>query len=197
MVEGICSPVCQASRKEDRRNQRTIVDLLRDYPWPGNIRELQNVIERAVIVADTNTLSVDERWLVRQRVVEPDAKTPLGDELTDHERARVEAALAASKGRVSGPTGAAARLGIPRLTLESKIRSLKLTSTASEATKRSDSPAILARYSRRQTSPDPKSSRNAGFYEGIMRLGTWIFVLSNRLPGPISKRFRNTSASQN
>src|SRR6266404_6137544 len=101
-------------------------DLLRDYPWPGNIRELQNVIERAVIVSDTNTLSIDERWLVRQRVVEPDAQTPLDDELTAHERSRVEAALAASKGRVSGPTGAAARLGVPRSTLESKIRSLKV-----------------------------------------------------------------------
>jgi len=56
--------------------------LLRDYPWPGNSRELQNVIERAVIVSDTNTRSVDERWLVRQRVVEPDAQTPLHDELT-------------------------------------------------------------------------------------------------------------------
>jgi transcriptional regulator with PAS, ATPase and Fis domain len=50
--------------------------LLRDYPWPGNIRELQNVIERAVIVSDTDTLSIDERWLVRQRFAEPSAKTP-------------------------------------------------------------------------------------------------------------------------
>ena len=115
----------RAGKKIDEISEQSL-DLLRDYPWPGNIRELQNVIERAVIVADTNTLSVDERWLVRQRVVEPDAKTPLDDELTAHERARVEAALAASKGRVSGPTGAAARLGIPRSTLESKIRSLKV-----------------------------------------------------------------------
>jgi formate hydrogenlyase transcriptional activator len=115
----------RAGKKIDEISEQSL-DLLRDYPWPGNIRELQNVIERAVIVADTNTLSVDERWLVRQRVVEPDAKTPLDDELTDHERARVEAALAASKGRVSGPTGAAARLGIPRSTLESKIRSLRV-----------------------------------------------------------------------
>src|SRR4029077_10958513 len=89
-------------------------DLLRAYPWPGNIRELQNVIERAVIVSDTNTLSIDERWLVRQRVVESDAKKTLGGEVTAHGRSRVEAALAASKGRVSGPTGAAARLGVPR-----------------------------------------------------------------------------------
>jgi formate hydrogenlyase transcriptional activator len=115
----------RAGKKIDDISEQSL-DLLRDYPWPGNIRELQNVIERAVIVADTSILSVDEQWLVRQRVVEPDAKMPLDDELTDHERARVEAALAASRGRVSGPTGAAARLGIPRSTLESKIRSLKV-----------------------------------------------------------------------
>ncbi len=115
----------RAGKKIDGISEESL-DLLRDYPWPGNIRELQNVIERAVIVSDTNTLSVDERWLVRQRVVEPDAQSPLDDELTAHERSRVEAALAASKGRVSGPTGAAARLGVPRSTLESKIRSLKV-----------------------------------------------------------------------
>ena len=115
----------RAGKKIDAISEQSL-DLLRDYPWPGNIRELQNVIERAVIVSDTNTLSIDERWLVRQRVVEPDANTPLDDELTAHERSRVEAALAASKGRVSGPTGAAARLGVPRSTLESKIRSLKV-----------------------------------------------------------------------
>jgi len=115
----------RAGKKIDGISERSL-DLMRDYPWPGNIRELQNVIERAVIVSDTNTLSIDERWLVRQRVGETGAKTPLDDELTAHERSRVEAALAASKGRVSGPTGAAARLGIPRSTLESKIRSLKV-----------------------------------------------------------------------
>jgi formate hydrogenlyase transcriptional activator len=115
----------RAGKKIDGISEQTL-NLLRDYPWPGNIRELQNVIERAVIVSDTNTLGIDDRWLVQQRLVEPAAKTPLDDELTAHERSRVEAALAASKGRVSGPTGAAARLGIPRSTLESKIRSLKV-----------------------------------------------------------------------
>ncbi len=115
----------RAGKKIDGINEQSL-DLLRDYPWPGNIRELQNVIERAVIVSDTNTLSVDERWLVRQPFGEVGAQTPLDDELTAHERSRVEAALAASKGRVSGPAGAAARLGVPRSTLESKIRSLNV-----------------------------------------------------------------------
>jgi formate hydrogenlyase transcriptional activator len=102
------------------------LDLLRDYPWPGNIRELQNVIERAVIVFDTDTLTIDDRWLVKRRVAPPVAATPLEHELLAHERARVEAALAESRGRVAGPDGAAARLGMPRSTLESKIRSLKV-----------------------------------------------------------------------
>jgi transcriptional regulator with PAS, ATPase and Fis domain len=128
----------RAGKKIDGISEQSL-DLLRDYPWPGNIRELQNVIERAVIVSDTSILSIDDRWLVRQRFVEAGAKAPLDDELTAHERSRVEAALAASKGRVSGPTGAAVRLGIPRSTLESKIRSSKSTSIASEATNRSDS----------------------------------------------------------
>ena len=99
--------------------------VLRAYPWPGNIRELQNVIERAVIVSDTKTLTIDKRWLGKR----PMAHTPLaglGNELLEHERTRVEAALSETSGRVSGPDGAAARLGIPRSTLESKIRSLRI-----------------------------------------------------------------------
>jgi formate hydrogenlyase transcriptional activator len=90
------------------------------------VRELQNVIERAVIVSDTDALSIDERWLVEQSTNPPRPTAPLEDDLIAHERARVEAALAESKGRVSGPSGAAVRLGIPRSTLESRIRSLKI-----------------------------------------------------------------------
>ena len=101
------------------------LDLLREYPWPGNIRELQNVIERAVIVSGTGTLTIDDSWLVKRRVAQP-VTTPLEHELLAHERARVEAALAESRGRVSGPDGAAAKLGMPRSTLESRIRSLKV-----------------------------------------------------------------------
>ena len=101
------------------------LDLLQSYPWPGNIRELQNVIERAVIVSDGDRLSVDARWFAGGSATQLGAKQPL-DELAVRERALVEAALTESKGRVSGPTGAAAKLGIPRTTLESKIRSLGL-----------------------------------------------------------------------
>jgi formate hydrogenlyase transcriptional activator len=100
--------------------------LLQAYPWPGNIRELQNVIERAVIVAEGSTLRVDERWLVKSEAAGRAVISPLDVDLIAHERARVEAALTASRGRVSGPTGAAARLGVPRSTLESRIRSLRV-----------------------------------------------------------------------
>lgn len=101
------------------------LELLQSYPWPGNIRELQNVIERAVIVSDGERLAVDPRWMAGRSAQSPSSKLPLGDALVarERERAMIEAALGETRGRVSGPSGAAARLGIPRSTLESKIRS--------------------------------------------------------------------------
>ena len=102
------------------------LELLQTYPWPGNIRELQNVIERAVIVSDTERLVVDARWLAGCSTDAPALPQPLGDALVARERAMIEAVLTETKGRVSGPSGAAARLGIPRSTLESKIRALGL-----------------------------------------------------------------------
>jgi len=101
--------------------------LLESYPWPGNIRELQNVIERSVIVCDTANFSVDESWLPQQPLVtQPGSRTELPQTLVAQEKSMIEAALKESRGRVFGPTGAAAKLGIPRSTLESKIRSLKI-----------------------------------------------------------------------
>jgi len=101
--------------------------LLQSYDWPGNIRELQNVIERAVIIADSDTLAIDERWLggrpARTAAV---TSPPPAATLATHEKDAIEAALAESKGRVSGPFGAAARLGVPGSTLESKIKALKI-----------------------------------------------------------------------
>src|ERR1700719_2517752 len=102
------------------------IERLQGYRWPGNIRELQNVIERAVIVSETDALSVDERWLVEQSTNASRETPPLEDDLLAHEKARIEAALAESQGRVSGPSGAAARLSVPRSTLESRIRSLQI-----------------------------------------------------------------------
>jgi PAS domain S-box-containing protein len=107
-------------------NKKTL-DLLLAYPWPGNIRELQNVVERSVIVCETENFSVDERWLSRQPVAtESKTQLELSQKLAAQEKEMIEVALRESGGRVSGPSGAAAKLGIHRSTLESKIISLKI-----------------------------------------------------------------------
>jgi PAS domain S-box-containing protein len=103
------------------------LELLRSYRWPGNIRELQNVIERSVILCDTPNFSVDESWLMRPPLAnEPSGQTELYRKLAAQEKEMIEAALCESRGRVSGPSGAAAKLGIPGSTLDTKIRSLKI-----------------------------------------------------------------------
>jgi transcriptional regulator with GAF, ATPase, and Fis domain len=102
------------------------MELLQSYQWPGNIRELQNLLERSVIICDSENLSVDESWLARRPLSGDPAVQPLSEKMAAQEKEMIEAALAASKGRVSGPSGAAARLGIPQSTLDSKIKSLKI-----------------------------------------------------------------------
>jgi len=103
------------------------MDALRRYHWPGNIRELQNVIERSVILCETEILSIDESWLPQQQfLTEPRNQIELSRRIQAEEMDIIEAALKESGGRVFGPTGAAAKLGIARSTLESKIRSLKI-----------------------------------------------------------------------
>jgi len=97
------------------------------YPWPGNIRELQNVVERSVIVLETENFSVDESWLSRKPLTDdPKSQLELSQKLAAQEKKMIEAALRESGGRVSGPSGAAAKLGLHRSTLESKILSLKI-----------------------------------------------------------------------
>jgi formate hydrogenlyase transcriptional activator len=102
---------------------RTLVD----YPWPGNIRELQNVVERAVILSANDTLAVEERWLKQAAPPPSGPAGPLVAARAAHERALIEAALAECRGRVSGPAGAAAKLGLPRQTLESKLKALGIS----------------------------------------------------------------------
>jgi formate hydrogenlyase transcriptional activator len=96
--------------------------VLTGYHWPGNIRELQNVIERAMILCDSDTFLVEEAWL------KPEAEPWIGLQplLSNQERELIEAALAETRGRISGPDGAARRLGVPRTTLEYKIKSLRI-----------------------------------------------------------------------
>jgi formate hydrogenlyase transcriptional activator len=103
------------------------LDLLQSYAWPGNIRELQNVIERSVVVSESQTFSVDESWLSRTPSSPvPEVPPNLFNRPPAQEKAVIEAALRECGGRVYGPSGAAAKLGIPRTTLESKIRSLRI-----------------------------------------------------------------------
>jgi transcriptional regulator with GAF, ATPase, and Fis domain/predicted ATPase len=127
LVEYFIHRYAKRAGKRIRGISKEMSNLLQSYDWPGNIRELQNVIERAVIVSDSEMLSIDERWLSGRRSPTPPtvATAPIS-RLATHEKDAIEAALAESKGRVSGPFGAAARLGVPSSTLESKIKALKI-----------------------------------------------------------------------
>jgi PAS domain S-box-containing protein len=126
LVEYFIDRYARKAGKVIRRINKKSLELLQSYPWPGNIRELQNVIERSVIVCETETLAVDERWLSRGAAMAQSPTQPLARKLGAEERQLIEAALAETRGRVSGPSGAAVKLGIPASTLESKIRSLKI-----------------------------------------------------------------------
>ena len=127
LVEYLIERYAKKTGKKIKTITKKSLDLFQAYDWPGNIRELQNVVERAVILSDGETFSVDEKWLKHESSQESRrGSIPDGALSRDRkrERAFIEAALADSEGRVSGPSGAATRLGIPRQTLESKIRSL-------------------------------------------------------------------------
>ena len=124
LVEYFIGRYARKAGKTFRRVSKRTLDRLRSYPWPGNVRELQNVIERSVIVSDTDEFTVDESWLSGASAAE--SRLGLYGTMAAHEKAVVEEALRASGGRVAGPSGAAARLGLPRSTLESKIRMLKI-----------------------------------------------------------------------
>jgi PAS domain S-box-containing protein len=122
LVEYFVGRFAKESGKRIRHISKDTLEQLKGYDWPGNIRELQNVIERAVILCETDTFLVDESWLERES-----GESSQGEGLSalaDREVEMIEAALAETHGRISGPTGAAAKLGIPRQTLESKIRRL-------------------------------------------------------------------------
>src|SRR6266478_4519131 len=128
LVEYFIDRYARKAGKNIKRVNKKTLELLQSYPWPGNIRELQNVIERSVILCETEIFSIDESWLPKPPPLTPESKqqVELPQRLLVHEKDMIEAALKDTRGRVSGPTGAAAKLGIPRSTLESKLRSLKI-----------------------------------------------------------------------
>jgi formate hydrogenlyase transcriptional activator len=120
LVEYFIDRYSSKTGKKIRGIDKRSLERLQNYPWPGNIRELQNIIERSVIVCDTEDFFVDESWLSHI------PSRALAEELVTQEKEIIEAALAQTKGRVSGSTGAAARLGMPASTLDSKIKSLRI-----------------------------------------------------------------------
>src|SRR5216684_7593857 len=128
LVEYFIDRYARKAGKNITTVEKKTLRLLESYPWPGNIRELQNVIERSVILCETETFSIDENWLPQPPPLTPELEqqVELPRRLLVQEKEMIEATLKDTRGRVSGPTGAAVKLGIPRSTLESKIRSLKI-----------------------------------------------------------------------
>ncbi len=110
--------------KKFRTIEKKTVELFESYQWPGNVRELQNVIERAVILSDGDIFCVDETWLKQQAPQFAGSAVALSGALQRQEKEMIEAALAEARGRVSGPDGAAIKLGLPRPTLDAKIKRL-------------------------------------------------------------------------
>jgi len=110
--------------KNRLQDEKLALAICNRYPWPGNIRELQNIVERSVIPCSGDTFSIDDAWLSSEAPLRAHGSGPLPETLQDQEWEMIEAALAKSRGKVAGPRGAAAKLGIPASTLESKIEQL-------------------------------------------------------------------------
>jgi transcriptional regulator with GAF, ATPase, and Fis domain len=129
LLEYFVDRFAQKMGKHFKKIDKRTVELFRSYPWPGNIRELQNVVERSVIVSSDAVFSVDAAWLSKdsRRVSVPQQPEPADtDEDASRERQIIEDALAGSRGRVSGANGAAATLGVPPSTLEHRIKKLRI-----------------------------------------------------------------------
>jgi transcriptional regulator with GAF, ATPase, and Fis domain len=125
LVEYFIDRYASKAGKKIRGINKATLESLKSYSWPGNIRELQNVIERSTILCETEIFTVDESWLSHP----PEGTTgptPVFRIPPSQEKQTIEAALADTRGRVSGPAGAAAKLGLPPSTLDSKIRALKI-----------------------------------------------------------------------
>jgi PAS domain S-box-containing protein len=134
LVEYFIDRYARKAGRKIRNIQKKSMELLRSYSWPGNIRELQNVVERSVIVCESETMSVDESWLSRATSGAQPSSQPLAKKSAAQQAEIIETALARSGGRVSGASGAAVLLGMPASTLESKIRSLKINKFRFKAT---------------------------------------------------------------
>ena len=126
LVEYFVERYAEKSGKQISKIDKNTLKLCQSYHWPGNIRELQNIVERSVILCTGDTFSIDAAWLSSKIVARQKASAPLTKTLQGYERELIEAALAESNGKVAGPNGAAAKLGIPRSTLDLKIKQLNI-----------------------------------------------------------------------
>ena len=126
LVEYFVKRYAEKARKRISKIDKNTFKLCQSYPWPGNIRELQNIIERSVILCTGDTFWIDQAWLSSQNAPRPESSGLLTQNLQNYEKELIEAALAESNGKVAGPNGAAAKLGIPRSTLDWKIKQLNI-----------------------------------------------------------------------
>jgi PAS domain S-box-containing protein len=126
LVEYFVQRYAEKAGKQIRTIDKNTLELCQSYSWPGNIRELQNIVERSVILISGDTFWIEKAWLASPEPARQDLPSPLPDTLQNQEREIIEAALAECNGKVAGPRGAAAKLGIPRSTLDSKINQLKI-----------------------------------------------------------------------
>jgi PAS domain S-box-containing protein len=126
LVEYFVKRYAENARKQITKIDKDTLKVCQSYHWPGNIRELQNIVERSVILCTGDTFWVDEAWLLSQGARRPKSSGLLTETLQSYERELIEAALAESSGKVAGPNGAAAKLGIPRSTLDLKIKQLNI-----------------------------------------------------------------------
>jgi DNA-binding NtrC family response regulator len=126
LVEYFVKRYAEKARKPITKIDKNTLKLCQSYPWPGNIRELQNIIERSVILCTGDTFWIDEAWLSNQDAARLESSGALTQNVQNYEKELIEAALAESKGKVAGANGAAAKLGIPRSTLDLKIKQLDI-----------------------------------------------------------------------
>jgi len=126
LVEYFIDRFAKRAGKKFKTIDKKSLKAFQSYVWPGNVRELQNVIERAVILSEGETFAMDEGWLKWELRANPERTGTLRGTLVKQEKEMIEAALAASEGRISGPSGAATKLGLPSRSLDSKIKRLKI-----------------------------------------------------------------------
>src|ERR1700724_1324084 len=126
LVEYFVKRYAEKAGKQICKIDNNTLELCQSNPWPGNIRELQNIVERSVILCGGDTFWIEKAWLARVQPTRQELAGPLPDALQNQEKEMIEAALAESNGKVAGPGGAAAKLGIPRSTLDSKIKQLNI-----------------------------------------------------------------------